>query len=63
MDNNVRADVIKRLERIIKHQAVEQWLSEPNETLQGKTPNQLIQEGKINELYRMLDDLESGQPF
>jgi hypothetical protein len=39
-----------------------QWLSSPLEAFAGKTPQQLIAEGRIRDLVVEFDRLREGQP-
>jgi len=38
------------------------WLKSPNPAFDGSTPLQLVERGEIDRIWRMLYDLESGQP-
>jgi hypothetical protein len=38
------------------------WLKHPNAAFDGCTPIQLVERGESDRLWRMLFDLESGQP-
>ncbi len=41
---------------------VGQWLKEPNPAFDGSTPLQVIESGQIDRLWRMLYQIESGEP-
>ena len=38
------------------------WLKQPNTAFDGSTPLQVIERGENDRIWRMLYDLESGQP-
>lgn len=50
------------LERFLKPAQVGQWLKSPNPAFDGSTPLQLVERGEVDRIWRMLFDLESGQP-
>jgi DNA-binding transcriptional regulator YiaG len=50
------------LARMIEHAQVGRWLSQPNPAFDGSTPLQVVERGEIDRIWRMLYDLESGQP-
>ena len=41
---------------------VGQWLKSPNPAFDGSTPLQVVERGEMDRIWRMLYDLESGQP-
>jgi hypothetical protein len=50
------------LARVMRPAQVGQWLKSPNPAFDGSTPLQVVERGEIDRLWRMLYDLESGQP-
>lgn len=50
------------LARVLKPAQVGQWLKSPNPAFDGSTPLQLVERGEVDRIWRMLFDLESGQP-
>lgn len=50
------------LARVIKPVEVGRWLKSPNPAFDGSTPLQLVERGEMDRIWRMLFDLESGQP-
>lgn len=50
------------LARVIEPAQVGRWLKQPNAAFVGSTPLQVVQRGEADRVWRMLYDLESGQP-
>jgi hypothetical protein len=50
------------LARVLQPVQVGQWLKSPNPAFDGSTPLQVVERGEIDRIWRMLYDLESGQP-
>lgn len=50
------------LEPLIAKEAIGPWLKEPNLAFDGSTPLQVIERGEIERLWRMIYELESGEP-
>ncbi len=50
------------LARVLQPAQVGQWLKSPNPAFDGSTPLQVVERGEIDRIWRMLYDLESGQP-
>ena len=50
------------LARVMQPTQVGRWLKSPNSAFDGSTPLQLVERGEIDRIWRMLYDLESGQP-
>ena len=42
--------------------AIGPWLLQPNPAFDGSTPLQVIERGESDRLWRMIYELESGQP-
>ena len=50
------------LARVMKPAQIGHWLKCSNQAFDGSTPLQLVERGEIDRIWRMLFDLESGQP-
>ncbi|OAM89723.1 MbcA/ParS/Xre antitoxin family protein [Termitidicoccus mucosus] len=50
------------LARVMEPAQVGRWLKQPNTAFDGSTPLQVVERGEIDRIWRMLYDLESGQP-
>lgn len=50
------------LARVIEHAQVGRWLTQSNPAFDGSTPLQVVERGELDRIWRMLYDLESGQP-
>ncbi len=50
------------LARVIQPKQVGHWLKSPNPAFDGSTPLQVLERGEIDRIWRMLYDIESGQP-
>lgn len=50
------------LARVMQPAQVGQWLKFPNPAFDGSTPLQVVERGEMDRIWRMLFDLESGQP-
>jgi hypothetical protein len=50
------------LARVMEPAQVGRWLKQPNTAFDGSTPLQVIERGELDRIWRMLYDLESGQP-
>ena len=50
------------LSRVMEPARVGRWLKQPNAAFDGSTPLQVVERGELDRLWRMLYDLESGQP-
>lgn len=53
---------LKSLAALIEPSAVGPWLRAPNPAFDGATPLQLFERGEADRLWRMIYELESGQP-
>lgn len=59
----VEADrLLDGLSRVMKPAQVGAWLKQPNAAFDGSTPLQVVERGEVDRIWRMLYDLESGQP-
>lgn len=50
------------LARVMEPEQVGWWLKAPNAAFDGSTPLQVVERGEMDRIWRMLYDLESGQP-
>ena len=50
------------LARVMQPEQVGHWLKTPNPAFDGSTPLQLVERGEMDRIWRMLFELESGQP-
>ena len=50
------------LARVIEPAQVGRWLTHPNTAFDGSTPLQVVERGEADRIWRMLYDVESGQP-
>lgn len=50
------------LSRVMAPGQVGRWIQQPHPAFDGSTPLQLVERGETDRLWRMLYDLESGQP-
>jgi Protein of unknown function (DUF2384) len=50
------------LSRVMEPAQVGRWLKQPNTAFDGSTPLQVVERGELDRIWRMLYDLESGQP-
>ena len=58
LSNTIRDD----LKDVVEPACVDQWLSTPNPAFAGLSPLELIERGESDRLWRMIYELESGQP-
>jgi hypothetical protein len=54
--------LLDALARVMPPAQVGRWLKSPNLAFDGSTPLQLVERGELDRLWRLLFDLESGQP-
>lgn len=50
------------LARVMEPAQVGSWLRSPNQAFEGSTPLQVVERGETDRIWRMLYELESGQP-
>ena len=50
------------LERLVSPEAIGEWLKQPNPAFDGSTPVQVIERGESDRIWRMVYELESGEP-
>lgn len=54
--------LLDSLSRVMEPVQVGRWLKQPNAAFDGSTPLQVVERGETDRIWRMLYDLESGQP-
>ncbi|HEV3272301.1 MAG TPA: MbcA/ParS/Xre antitoxin family protein [Candidatus Methylacidiphilales bacterium] len=63
---NMRLTELERLfealSKLVAAKSIGPWLNRPNAAFQGSTPLQVIERGEGDRLWRMVYQLESGQP-
>ena len=50
------------MEKLVTSDAVGEWLTQPNPAFDGSTPQQVIERGETDRVWRMIYELQSGQP-
>ncbi|NJK92412.1 MAG: DUF2384 domain-containing protein [Blastochloris sp.] len=50
------------LTRVMKPEQIGHWLKSPSPAFDGSTPLQVVERGEMDRIWRMLYDIESGQP-
>lgn len=50
------------LEKLVAKEAIGPWLKESNTAFDGSTPLQVIERGETDRIWRMIHELESGEP-
>lgn len=58
----IPAELAEALWRLVDARAIGSWLMQPNPAFDGSTPLQVIERGETDRLWRMIYELESGQP-
>ena len=48
------------LAEVIKPEPIDDWLRRPNKQFEGSTPQQLIERGESDKLWRMIAHLREG---
>lgn len=54
--------LLAALERLVASEAIGPWLEAPNQAFDGSTPLQVIERGESDRIWRMVYELESGEP-
>lgn len=54
--------LFEALSKLVVSKSIGPWLNRPNVAFQGSTPLQVIERGESDRLWRMVYQLESGQP-
>jgi len=50
------------LGKLVRSESIGRWLIEPNKAFDGDAPADLIAKGKVDLLWRMIQELRSGGP-
>lgn len=50
------------LSRVMRPEQIGHWLNSPNSAFDGSTPLHVVQRGEMDRIWRMLYDLELGEP-
>jgi hypothetical protein len=50
------------LERLVSTEVIGAWLKQSNRAFDGSTPLQVIERGETDRIWRMIYELESGEP-
>ena len=50
------------LGELVSPEAIGPWLKEPNPAFDGSTPLQVLERGEADRIWRMIYELESGEP-
>lgn len=54
--------LFEELEKFVASENIGPWLKEPNPAFDGSTPLQVVERGEADRIWRMLYELESGEP-
>src|SRR5262249_46274204 len=54
--------IFQALEELVSPESIGPWLKEPNSAFDGSTPLQVIERGETDRLWRMIYELQSGEP-
>lgn len=54
--------IFAALERLVSPEAIGPWLKEPNPAFESSTPLQVMERGEADRIWRMIYELESGEP-
>ncbi len=54
--------LLEALSRILKPDTIPSWLNTPNAAFSGLKPLEVIERGQVDQLWRMIYTLDSGQP-
>lgn len=54
--------LLAALEKLVSPEAIGPWLKEANPAFDGSTPLQVIERGETDRLWRMIYELQSGEP-
>ena len=54
--------LLDSLARVMDTKEVGRWMKTPNPAFDGSTPMQVIERGEMDRIWRLLYDVESGQP-
>jgi DNA-binding transcriptional regulator YiaG len=54
--------IFAAMEELLAKEAIGPWLKEPNQAFDGSTPLQVIERGETDRIWRMIYELQSGEP-
>lgn len=54
--------LFEALEKFVPNESIGPWLKEPNPAFDGSTPLQVVERGETDRVWRMVYELESGEP-
>jgi hypothetical protein len=54
--------LLAALDRLVSPEAIGPWFKQPNSAFDGSTPLQVMERGEADRLWRMIYELESGEP-
>lgn len=54
--------LFEELEKFVASERIGLWLKKPNPAFDGSTPLQVVERGETDRIWRMLYELESGEP-
>jgi hypothetical protein len=54
--------LLAALEKLVSPEAIGPWLKDPNPAFDGSTPLQVIERGENDRIWRMVYELQSGEP-
>ena len=54
--------LFEALEKLLPTESIGPWLKEPNPAFDGSTPLQVVERGETDRVWRMVYELESGEP-
>ncbi|MBN1649232.1 MAG: helix-turn-helix domain-containing protein [Spirochaetales bacterium] len=54
--------LVRELQRLMPEGSIGEWLSEPNDAFSGLKPLEVIERGETDRLWRMVYELNSGEP-
>lgn len=54
--------IFEALEKLVAKEAIGPWLKESNPAFDGSTPLQVIERGETDRIWRMIYELQSGEP-
>ncbi|MFA5257385.1 MAG: antitoxin Xre/MbcA/ParS toxin-binding domain-containing protein [Opitutales bacterium] len=55
--------LLEELASVMDRKSVRVWLKKPNPAFGRSTPMQVIERGESNRIYRMIYEIQTGQPY
>jgi hypothetical protein len=62
MTPHEKAALLHELEGLMDRETCEAWLKTPNPSFSGSSPLQVIERGETDRLWRMIYQIETGEP-